>query len=277
MSSAKSSQKGLVQVDYMISLGLFFVVFSFLIFGLTSYFVNVKDTLDIVNLRAEALSLLRLAESDYTPSGWNGTGNVSRVGLATAAKRFSVAVNNSKPFYINQSLNVTDLTEVVRLNLSQIGFQRHDFNSTAVYNTANVSIPFQRNGDNISFTVSVNSFAVTYVTVYIDDDSNFTGASVSVSGSDTLNEIVTAPERLDVLQYNKIQRLSISDYLAVKNSTKIRGEFHIKLTDTVTKSVFLDYGGTEPRSGNVISLDRMVLFQNATGGIRRGKLAVQTW
>lgn len=276
-------KKGAIQIDYIISLGLFLVVFAFIVFGTSSYFVNIKDTIDVVSLRTEAFTLLRLSDSDFTPAGWNGTSNISRIGLSTTVKRFRVYVNNSKPFYINQSLNVTNLdgteqgSEIVRLNLSQLGFQGHDFNSTAIYNTANVSIPFQRNADNISFVVSINAFSVTYFTVYIDDDSNFTGASSSISGSDTLNELVMAPEKLEVLQYSKIQRLNQSVYSFVKNSTKMRGDFSIRITDAVTNNAFIDYGGTIPRSGTVISLDKFVLFQNSTGGIRKGKLLVRTW
>ncbi len=279
----KNKGKGVIQLDFMISIGIFFVVFSFIILGVTSYLTNVKDTIDIVTLRTEAFSLLRSAETDFLPSGWNGTGNVSRIGLATTVKRFRIYVNNSKPFYINQSHNVTNLdgtefgSEIVRLNLSQLGFQGHDFNSTVIYNTANVSIPFQRDADNISFTVSINAFSVTYFTVYIDDDSNFTGASSSISGSDTINELVTAPEKVEALQYNKVQRLNISAYTAVKNSTKVRSSFNIIVKDIVTGAVFIDYGDTVARSSNVVSLEKLVLFQNSTGGIRKGQLLVRTW
>lgn len=262
----------------MISIGIFFVVFSFVILGVTSYFTNVKDTIDIVTLRTEAFSLLRSAETDSFPSGWNGTGNISRIGLATTVKRFRIYVNNSKPFYINQSLNVTDLSsEIIRLNMSELGFQRHDFNSTVIYDSANASVPYQRNGDNISFVASVNSFAVVYFTVYIDDDSNFTGSSSTVSGSDTINELATAPEKVEALQYNKVQRLNISSYSFVKNSTKVRSNFNIIVRDTVTDTVFIDYGDIVARSSNVVSLEKLVLFQNSTGGIRRGQFRVRTW
>lgn len=279
----KNKGKGVIQLDFMISIGIFFVVFSFIILGVTSYLTNVKDTIDIVTLRTEAFSLLRSAETDFLPSGWNGTGNVSRIGLATTVKRFRIYVNNSKPFYINQSHNVTNLdgtefgSEIVRLNLSQLGFQGHDFNSTAIYNTANVSIPFQRDADNISFTVSINAFSVTYFTVYIDDDSNFTGASSSISGSDTINELAAAPEKVEALQYNKVQRLNVSAYTAVKNSTKVRSNFNIIVKDIVTGAVFIDYGDIVARSSNVVSLEKLVLFQNSTGGIRKGQLLVRTW
>ena len=262
----------------MISIGIFFVVFSFIILGVTSYLTNVKDTIDIVTLRTEAFSLLRSAETDFSPSGWNGTGNISRIGLATTVKRFRIYANNSKPFYTNQSLNVTDLgSEIIRLNMSELGFQRHDFNSTVIYDSANASVPYQRDGDNISLAASVNSLAVVYFTVYIDDDSNFTGASSSISGSDILNELVTAPEKIEALQYNKIHRLSISSYSNVKNSTQIRSDFNMLLTDTLTNTAFMNYGDIVARSSNVVSLERLVLFQNSTGGIRRGKLLARTW
>lgn len=274
----EAAPKGAIQIDFMISLGLFFVVFAFIIFGMTSYFSNVKDTVDIVTLRTEALSLLRLAETDFHPSGWNGTGNISRIGLSSPAKRFRVYVNNSKSFYTDQTASVTDLgSEIVRLNLSQLGFRGHDFNSTVVYSSANVSIPYQRDTDNISFVASVNAFATTYFTVYVDDDSNFTGSSSSVSGLDNLSETITAPESVDVLQYNRIHRLNVSSYSAVKNSTLIRSDFSIRITDTDSGSVFMDYGAVVPRSLNIVSLDRMVLFQNSTGGIRKGRLLVRTW
>lgn len=274
----QSASKGTIQIDFMLSLGVFFVVFAFIVFGVTSYFTNVKDTIDIVTLRTEALSLLRLAETDFSPSGWNGTGNISRIGLSTTVKRFRVYVNNSKPFYNDQTASVTDLgTEIVRLNLSQLGFQRHDFNSTVVYNSANVSVPYQRDADNISFVANVNAFAVVYFTVYIDDDSNFTGSSSSISGIDNLSETVTATENVGVLQYNKIHRLNISSYSSVKNSTLVRSDFAIRITDADTNRVFIDYGGIVPRSANIVSLDRLVLFQNSTGGIRKGRLLVRTW
>lgn len=269
--------KGLIQIDFIISLGLFLVVFAFVMFAATSYFAGLKDASDIVTLRTEALSLLRLSESDFSPSGWNGTTNISRIGLAKKAKTFRVYINNSKPWYINQSLNVTDLTEIVRINLSLFGLTRHDFNSTSIYSTANASVPYQRDADNISFSVSVNALAVTYVTVYIDDDSNFTGSSSSVSGGDDLNELVMPAENIGILQYNKIQRLNQSSYSFVKNSTMSAADFSIRITDYVTGQTFVDYGGIVPRSGNVVSLEKLVFFQNSTGGVRKGRLLVRTW
>src|SRR3972149_7723905 len=97
-----------------------------------------------------------------------------------------------------------------------------------------------------------------------------TGTSAAVAGSDNLTETVMAPGRIDVIQYKKVQFLKSSSYSAVKNSTKARSNFRIIITDTATNATHLDYGDEDPRRGNVVALEKFLLFQNSTGGIRLG-------
>lgn len=204
-----------------------------------------------------------------------------RIGLRTDAFRFIVIVNNTKPNLVNTSENATALTlvnELVRFNLSTFGFSGIDYNSVVIYNETNYQVPFQINGSNITFSVNVTVNASRQFTVYFDDDSLFGEKSQNVvTEVDNLTETSLPVERISILQYEKMLQLNQSNYTNVRNTGDVESNFRIKLIDYDTNATFIDYGGTTPRKGNIIALQRYAVFQNSTAGIRNGRLTIQTW
>lgn len=275
---AHNNRKGLVQVDFIVAAALFIVVFGLIVQLVTNYFTTAESTAEINTLTGEALSLLGVADFGYTPDGWSSSGDVDRLGLASRAYRLYIAVDNSKPFYLNQSQNATDLTnELVSFLYSDLGFANIDTNSTEIYESG-ARVPYNINGNNITFRTDISANTAKTFTVYFDDDSNFTSRSAGIDGNNTITETVHFVQPISVLQYRKMQTLNASNYTAVRNSLGVN-DFSLLLEDTDTNpvSAFFFYGGEAPRSGNVIALPRHSIFQNSTAGIRNGKITVKTW
>ena len=80
-----------------------------------------------------------------------------------------------------------------------------------------------------------------------------------------------------MLQYKKINELGNSNYTLVKNSTDIKNNFKITISDADTNATVLAYGPALPRIGNIIALQRYAVYQNSTAGIRNGKIIVNVW
>lgn len=266
-------KKGAIQIDFIIAIGIFIIIFALVIQTVTTFFKTSESTAETYALTAQANRLLSLADFGMTPGDWNGTGIPDRIGLATKAFRFYILVNNSKDFYRNQSMQQADISsELVSFNYTSMGF-RIDTNSTVVYDGGN-QLPYSINSDNISFAVPISAGETKTISVYFDDDSNFTSRSVIITGTDYLTETLLAVQPVWVMQYRKISVLNSSNYDALKEKT---GDFHLKLIDLSDSSAFLDFGGVVPRTGNVVALQRYFLFQNSTAGIRNGKIVVQAW
>src|SRR3989344_3608959 len=177
--------KGFVQIDYVVAFGFFFIVVVFLTQNVTTYVSSVRDDSDILLSRAEAVDLLTSADFPAQPLNWSSEEERRRIGFSTTAYSILVVVNNTQPFLRNQSASPTAAaSELVTLNYSEIGFRGIDINSTVIYDENNNSIAYQINTTNITFAVPVNASQVRYLTVYFDDDSNFTSRSQAVSGDD---------------------------------------------------------------------------------------------
>ena len=252
--------KGTIQIDYIIAAGIFFLVFAFTINFLTDYLTTTKELSEIIELRTRALSLLGMADREFDDE---------RIGLQSDAYRFYMLVNNTKENLISQE-EADDLNnELVEFSLPLGSF---DENSVAIYSDGS-QIPCSKSGDMIRFVTDIDANQSKLFTVYLDDDSNFTGSFVEISYFDNVTEKMYPMEKISLLQYRNIQKLGNSDYSAVKNNT---GDFYVTIYDS-TGNKFFGFGGSVPRKGDVIALERYVIYQNSTAGIENGRIVVQTW
>ncbi|MBI2173511.1 MAG: hypothetical protein HYT73_04900 [Candidatus Aenigmarchaeota archaeon] len=268
--------KGFVQIDYVVAFGFFFIVVVFLTQNVTTYVSSVRGDSDILLARSEAVDLLTSADFPAQPLNWSSEEELRRIGFSTTAYSMLVVVNNTQPFLRNQSASPSAMTsELVTLNYSETGFRGIDINSTVVYDENNNSIAYQINGTNITFAIPVNASQVRYLTIYFDDDSNFTSRSQAVSGNDNLTERVFFPESLELMQFRQLQKLMNANYSQVRNSTMTSKDFTIKLLDIDTSVNFLSFGPDLPRKGNIVALQRYGLYQNSSGFVRKGRLTVQ--
>lgn len=263
------------QLDYVIAAGIFLTVFALMINYTTGYYSTAKDSISIMALKSEAMSMLGVADIGFVPANWSSGPDI--IGLQSYAYRFLILVNNTQPYLRNQNQSVTNLTdELVAFNLSGLGFGG-DYNSVTIYDENSTQLGYQISGSNITFKVNMDANTEKWFMIYLDDDSNFTSRSVAVSGNDIIRETLYPIERISLLQYRNIQKLGASSYSLVKNTADIESNFHLQLTDLGTSGTVLDYGADVPGSGNIIALQRYVVFQNETAGIRNGKLAIKVW
>ncbi len=274
----QSRKKGAIQIDFIIAIAVFIVVFAVVVQTITAFFTTVESTSQTEVLTAHALSLLGVADFEFTPAGWNGTGDVQRIGLSTRSYRLEIIMSNNQSFLINQSQSVTDLSnELVSFNYSDMGFSGIDVNSTVIYD-GSTEVPYQINGSAITFRRDISANAIKVFILYFDDDSNFSSRSTNITGSNVIGETIYPAYPLTVVQHKKLQALNSSNYSAVMPSLQGR-DFRITLynTEVSPNTVFFEYGGEVSRAENVVSVQRYALFQNSTGGVIDGKIVVQTW
>jgi hypothetical protein len=233
----------------------------------SGYFFN--GTIDEVKIYNRSLTAGEVWQ-DYV----NGA---KRLGLATTGYRFEILLNNTKENLVNQSANASDLTsELVSFDYSDLGFSEVDVNSTVILDEDNNTVSYNINGDNITFVTSVNANQTKWFTVYFDIDSNFTSMSTSVSGSNNVTETLYPIEQVNILQYQSIMDLAAANYTIIKNTSDIENQFNITLDDTNGTNV-LSFGNVTPSEGDIIALQRYVMYQNATGYPRQGKIIVRVW
>lgn len=236
--------------------------------GLTTYFDGSIDEVVIYN---------RSLSDEEIMNNYNHGSLLRRMGLKTNAYRFFILVNNTKQFYYNQSLNVTYLTnELVSFNYTDLGYV-HDIKSTKIYDLNGTSVLYQINDTMITFATNIDVNESQWFTIYFDDDSSFKDSSTIVTGSNYVNETLFPIERIDIVQYKKIAALDDTVYSIVKNATNTTNDFRIRIQDIGTASYVMTLGAIPPRSGDVVALQKYIVFQNATGDIRNGKLIVQVW
>ncbi|GEM_PF-6344254 len=202
---------------------------------------------------------------------------LDKIGFRSRAYRFIVKVNNSKAVWYNQSANHSTLTnEIVSVNLNNM-FSNYNINSTTVYNSDNNTVSYQISGTNISFVVaSLAQNATQWYMIYVDDDGIFANLSRSITGTDNMSETIIAPEEISVLDNQKIVAMNASSYNLTKNATGFTN-FRIRLYDLNSTSNYIQLGDAPPRRGDIVALQRYFLYQNSTGGVRPGRLTIQTW
>jgi hypothetical protein len=251
--------KGSIHIDYLIAAGIFFLIFVFTINFLTDYLATTKETSSIAELRSRALGLLGMADRSF-----------SEPGLQSDAYRFYILLNNTADNLINQSSAVDLTDELVEFDLSLLG--SFDVNSIAIHYNG-ICLPYNRSGSVVRFATAIAANQSKWFAVYLDDDSNFTDNSVPISYSNNVSERIYPLERVSLLQYRKIEELGNSDYSIISANV---GEFYLTIYDS-SGNKFFGYGGYVPRKGDVIALERYVIYQNSTAGIESGRMVIQTW
>ncbi|MBI5347017.1 MAG: hypothetical protein HZB66_00205 [Candidatus Aenigmarchaeota archaeon] len=260
------------QIDFIVAAGVFILITGFVLFFTTDYLETIRTSVKIAELRSDAMSLLSLADRDfeYAPQ-------TTRIGLHSYAYRLWILVNNTQENLVNQSLAPIRLeNELVTFSYAQLGFGSVDYNSTAVYENGTHEIARQVSGNTVSFSTAIDASEEKWFLVYFDDDSNFTRSSDNVSGSSNITEKIFPVYKISLVQYKKIQTVESLGYESLRNTTGAKN-FRITITDISDSQNILDFGGTVPKEANVVALDRRVIFQNETGGIRSGDLIVKIW
>ena len=281
--------KAVSQVDFVIAIGIFILVFAFLISFLTDYFTTMKTDVTITEKRSYASSLLSDLTTEGNPTNWeqainftNSTTYPSKIGLSSDIYRFEILVNNSQPYLRNQSASVSDISnELITINFTQLGYVNIDFNSIIIYNEAGTQIECEVNETSklAKFNISINANQSKWFTVYFDDNSNFSQSAYPDfnvgSPADNLTELFYPIYKIPVIQYRKISALNNSNYTAMKNETDVKYDFNITLKNST--SDWFTFGEEIPKKGDINSVQKYVLFQNSTAGINEGILRVYAW
>lgn len=268
--------KGFVHIDYIIAIGIIIVIFVLTLLFATDFLAPSQEIAQIESVTTNAFSLLTLVDFPSSPTVWNDTQLPERIGLKTKSYKFFIKINNSQNFYINQSQSPVNLTnELVNFSFSDIGFGGIDINSVSVMDDNNTFVPYEISGSEIRFSVPINTSQARWYTIYFDDDSNFTSQSIPIAATNNITETVFPAERIDTVQYRQLRQLNISNYSLTRNI--FLHDFHLKLTDLSTSEIQLDYGAEIPRRGDVVALQRYVIYQNSTAHVNEGRLVVQTW
>lgn len=270
LGASQRRNKGLAHLDYVVAISLMIILLVAVVGFLNTFFSNLNGEKKVSSASAQAASVM----SNLLRDSQNIT--LRPFDLGTRAYRMYIILNNTNAFYKNQSLSAANQpAELVVFNYTHFGFAV-DVNSTAIYNETNASVSYNINGYSISFAVNMTSGSSHMFTVYFDDDSNFTSRSVAVNGFDNITETIFPAEDMLLAQYKKLMALNSSSYAGVKNLTGL-SDFRFQLVDASTNQTFLNYGDAPPGRGNVVALQRHVLYQNSTAGVRAGKAVIQVW
>jgi len=266
--------KGATQVDYIVSAGIFIVVFGMTVATVTDYYAGVSESTKITTLRSYALDLLDSLEKAPVPPVWTGTPDV--LGIGGKAYRFAILVNNTANNYMNDGVTAQSLaSEIVSFRYAEMGSDV-DVNSTVIYNETGATVPYSVSGDNVSFTTALDAGQAKWFTVYYDRSSNFTSRSTSVSGANNLTQSVFGVEEIQVVKYREMQKLNGAAYATVTVATGMK-DFYLEVFNTVTNATYFTFGNTAPARGNVVSVEKPIIYQNATADIITGKLKVRVW
>jgi len=194
---------------------------------------------------------------------------LERIGLAAKSKKYGIMVSNNKQYWRDQSVNVTDLVgEVVSADLNLSGNE-----SVQVNDPDGVAQQIGISGTNVTFLANVAANRTLWYYAYVSEGP--APSTTNISGTDLITETVIAPEEITILDSSKIQTLMGSNYTAMREGLGI-SDFRIRLTD-MTSLNSSSFGGDVPRRGDVVAIDRLVIYQNSTGGLRPGRLTVLVW
>ncbi|MBI4014987.1 MAG: hypothetical protein HY365_03455 [Candidatus Aenigmarchaeota archaeon] len=271
---ARGMLKGATQVDYIVSAGIFIVVFGMTVATVTDYYAGVSESTKITTLRSHALDMLDSLEKSPIPPSWTDAPDV--LGIGGKAYRFALLVNNTANNYLNDGVTAQSLaSEIVSFRYAEMAVYA-DVNSTVIYNETGATVPYSVSGDNISFTTALDAGQAKWFTVYYDRSSNFTSRSASVSGDNNLSQSVFGAEELHVVRYREMQKLSGATYATVTAATGVK-DFYVEVFNTVTNTTYFTFGGAAPTRGNVVAVEKPIIYQNATADIITGKLKVRVW
>ena len=273
----EKSKKGAIQLDYIIALGLFILMLNFMINYMTNFVTVSKESLEVVSLRSKASTLIKtLADYETTWNSSDVSSYPENIGLKTKAYWFFVLVNNTEE-NLKTGGNVTSLTnELVRINFTLMNMSP-DLFSAVIYDSSRNLVTYDTDGNTIIFNVDLDINESKWFEVFIDDDSNFTDNTGTVSTAlDNITETIYPLRYLDIIQYRKIEKLNSSNASPFASKTGI-DRFFIELLDSAGNQVFNFSTGDIPERADVIALEKAVVYQNSTAGIEKGKLKVYTW
>ncbi len=273
----EKSKKGAIQLDYIIALGLFILMLNFMINYMTNFVTVSKESLEVVSLRSKASTLIKtLADYETTWNSSDVSSYPENIGLKTKAYWFFVLVNNTEE-NLKTGGNVTSLTnELVRINFTLMNMSP-DLFSAVIYDSSRNLVTYDTDGNTIIFNVDLDINESKWFEVFIDDDSNFTDNTGTVSTAlDNITETIYPLRYLDIIQYRKIEKLNSSNASSFASKTGI-DRFFIELLDSAGNQVFNFSTGDIPERADVIALEKAVVYQNSTAGIEKGKLKVYTW
>ena len=273
----EKSKKGAIQLDYIIALGLFILMLSFMINYMTNFVTVSKESLEVVSLRSKASTLIKtLADYETTWNSSDVSSYPENIGLKTKAYWFFVLVDNTEE-NLKTGGNVTSLTnELVRINFTLMNMSP-DLFSAVIYDSSRNLVTYDTDGNTIIFNVDLDINESKWFEVFIDDDSNFTDNTGTVSTAlDNITETIYPVRYLDIIQYRKIEKLNSSNASSFASKTGI-DRFFIELIDSAGNQVFNFSTGDIPERADVIALEKAVVYQNSTAGIEKGKLKVYTW
>jgi hypothetical protein len=257
--------KAVSQVDFIVAIGIFLIATIFIVNYMTDFVTPLKEVSESENIRQRAFFLMNTVKKD------------SAIGLYTTAYRTSIKIENTRKFLINTSHPIIDLNqEALKLNLSKINFTDIDKFSVVVYNDSQRenTIDYLISDDLIIFNASIKSDEIKTFYIYFDDDSNFTDRTKYSNITNRLNEIIYPVEQFAVLQYKKIEALSVSDYEYLKSIAD--GDFRIEILDLATGST-MSIGADAPSHGDVVVLDEKTLLQTEDAQIHDGVLKIYVW
>lgn len=271
--------KGASSIDYVIAFGIFIVFLGLIMSLVTDYFAGTNKISKITVLRGEALDLLNSLEKKPVPGGWSGGPYV--LGAGGKAYRFYIVVNNTALNYLNAGITAEALTrENVSFSYTRLGFSDIDINSTMIINETGGRVAYNVTNTTITFSVPVQLSEERLFTVYFDDDSNFTDYSAAVTGAsnnENLTEKIYPAQEIPVIEYREIQRMQNAVYSAMKNATGIKNDFSIEIFNSETNATYVTIGADVPKRGDIVALERPVMYQNSTAHVIRGKLIVKVW
>ncbi len=201
-----------------------------------------------------------------------------RLGFRGSTYRFTVIVNNTQKFYVNNSPQMALNNESVLLNFSEI-LPGADVNSVVIYNETNGIVDQYVHGMNVSFTLNLSSGQAALFTVYASAGTVFPprSAPLIVGNNNMINETVLAAEKIPVIQYNKLVHINQSNYTALRESLDIENDFNILVEDADANTTLVQFGKEIPKRGNVVAMRRYALFQNATAAIKNGRITMRIW
>ena len=73
LASRCHTQKGIMQIDYIVAVGMFIIVFALVLQYVSNYFSTVGDSTNIRVMTAQATGLLSVVERGYYPDSWPQT------------------------------------------------------------------------------------------------------------------------------------------------------------------------------------------------------------
>lgn len=208
---------------------------------------------------------------------WAYENLLDRIGLSTRSYRFYIYVNNTQQYWYNSSVSPRNIAnELIKVNYTDLGLGVNP-STTAFYDDNGNPTPYEISGTIVTAKTTITPNSDKTFTIYVDDDSNFREQTTTISGTDNLSEVITQPQAIPIVQYKKILFLNNSNYTRIKNATQLSRDFAVRLVNANTSVVELNFGPSPPPSGSIVALRRFTLYQNSTGGIKKGRLTVQVW